>query len=201
MLLSPSVAKTVYIKISHLREEIATYCIAPGRLDLSVEDFQRIVGKAYDIEITKQIVPFEGELLRGLVERYEDRALIYIRRQLSSDEQRFTAVKELCHIVIDEKEDWSNDGVATIGGLMFEYSIDNNEEANRMIQSEIWAEIAAIELMYPYDDRVNDHTRLDNGTTSIQVIAGQHAIPASIVSRAQAESFHKMTTQIWDMLE
>jgi hypothetical protein len=45
--------------------------------------------------------------LRGLVERYEDKARILIRAGHGEEWMRFTAAKELCHIAIDEKEDWS----------------------------------------------------------------------------------------------
>jgi hypothetical protein len=48
-------------------------------------------------------IPFRlrEEFLRGLVERYDSHARILIRAGQRS------AVKELCHIAIDQREDWS----------------------------------------------------------------------------------------------
>lgn len=201
MILSHDAAVSAFRKVATLREEISTYAQEATRMDLSVEEFQSIVERAYNLKILKFKVPFEGDHVRGLMERYGDRIEIYIKKQMPEDVQRFTAVKEICHVVIDEEEDWSPNGVDTIRDLMLEYSIESDEEANRLAQSEVLAEIAAIELMYPHQDQIADIDRLSKNETTLAKIANEHKIPDFIVSRALTDWYQKMSASVWDHLK
>jgi hypothetical protein len=102
------------------------YCIAPHRAKLSVEDLQRCISDMYGIQIEMKEVLFEGEYLRGLVERYANSARIFIRAGQGEEWMRFTATKELCHLAIDEKEDWSPSGHETIQSLLIEERLDQD---------------------------------------------------------------------------
>jgi hypothetical protein len=59
-----------------------------------------------------------------VVERYADRARILLRAGQGDDWMRFTATKELYHLAIDEKEDWSPRGHETIQSLLIEERLD-----------------------------------------------------------------------------
>ena len=120
MLVDRAKIEIVFRKVRQVQGEIRAYCLAPDRPDLPVEDFQRIVSQMYNIEILKFSVPFEGSFVRGMLERYRNKAIIYIKKGMGEEWTRFVAVKEMCHIVNDEEEDWSVNGVSTIKEMLSE---------------------------------------------------------------------------------
>src|SRR5690349_19675855 len=119
--------EAVYRKVKHIKEHMRQYCIAPDRAKLSVEDLQWCISDMYGLVIEKKEVAFEGEYLRGMVERYQQRARILIRAGQGEEVMRFTAVKELCHLALDEAEDWSPRGHETIESLLIEEHLDQTE--------------------------------------------------------------------------
>ena len=183
-----------------IQEEIRAYCLAHDRPDLPVEEFQRIISQMYQIKIEKFQVPFEATFIRGLLERYDDHAKIYVRKNQEEDWKRFVAVKELCHLVIDEKEDWSTSGVSIVRKLISEYKIDKDKPAARAIQSEIFAEIAAIELLYPFSERRRDAILLENGEMTNAKIASYYKIPEAIVDRALSENHEELSSYVWSLI-
>jgi Zn-dependent peptidase ImmA (M78 family) len=72
---------------------------------MPVEDIQWVIQSMYDRTIEKYQVPFEGTFPNGLMERYENNIKIYIKKNIDEDHKQFAAVKELCHVIIDETED------------------------------------------------------------------------------------------------
>jgi Zn-dependent peptidase ImmA (M78 family) len=195
-------AITVFKSIKELREEIKRYCLAPDRPDLSVEDFQHILTQQYGIAIEKKAVTVETQFLAGMVERYDNRAIIFIKADMDREWLRFVSTKELCHLLIDDGDmDCSSNGVETIEYLLEEYKIQNDDFAERVAQSEALAEIAAIELMYPYSERCVDRDKVASGELTTLSIAEYYCVPEFIVSRALADWFHKMATTIWHLVD
>jgi hypothetical protein len=144
------------------------------------------------VKVEKHEVAFEGEYLRGLVERYKNRARILIRAGQGEEWMRITTAKELCHIAIDEEEDWSPLGHQTIQSLLLEDHLDNqNEEAQKArkmadatAQSEKLAVIAAIELMYPHEFRDDDVGSIAKRKTTQKAIALRYHVPEYVVGSA-----------------
>jgi len=101
-------------------------CLAPDRAKLSVEDLQWAIQDMYSVKIEKREVAFEGEFVRGLMERYEGRARILIRKNQEEDWIRFASIKELCQVAISEKEDWSVEGTKTLDALLYEVYLDKH---------------------------------------------------------------------------
>lgn len=200
MILSGERTETVFRKVKQIQEELAAYVLASDRPDLSIEDFQYVIENMYGIKIEKYAVPFEANFLRGMMERYEKRAIIYVRKDMSYELIRFTAVKEMCHIAIDQEEDWSSSGHETIRDLVSEYSIQNDKEAEITSQSEMLAEIAATELLYPFDHRQIDRKKVENGETTIGKIANHYKIPQFIVSRGLGDNHHEIAEFMWEIV-
>lgn len=189
MLLHTVKIETVYRKIKQIKEHMATYCLASDRAKLSIEDFKWTISDMYGLEIIIKEVAFEGEHLRGMVERYAHRARILLRADQPEDWLRFIAAKELCQLAIDEKEDWSPKGHETIIGMLFEASLDSGIEeerkiADRKVQSEKLAEIAAIEMMYPFEYRDNDLMLLREAKTTLRTLALHFHTPEYVVGTA-----------------
>lgn len=198
MIVSRDLAINVFKKVKHIREEYRQTVLAGDANVISIEDLQWVVERMYDLKIEKRLVPFVGEFIRGMVERWADRLLVSVRAGQSVEYTRFTAVKEICHGVIDEKEDWSTHGTETLSDVLNENLTSKpTEMAARATQSELFAELAAVELLYPYDCRVADKQKLELGTTTIVKIATYHKLPAAVVTRALSKGHFDFAEMIW----
>lgn len=136
-----------------------------------------------------------------MLERYENgTANVFIREKQDDDAKingfwlRFIAAKEIAHLAIDEKEDWSNDGAETLDELIKEHEIDRGSPAKEGIQSEVLAEIAAIELLYPMEFRQAD---IDKGTSHSE-LAATHEVPQYVIQRALTPNHMKRARAIWN---
>jgi hypothetical protein len=109
---------------------------------------------------------------------------------------RFASIKELCHVVIDEKDDWSPFGASTISTLLSDFYMTKGLMA-AVSRSEILAEIAAIELAYPHEYRIRDRQAYLDGTLTSGKIADFHKIPEVFVSRTQTDPYHNAMGHMW----
>lgn len=203
MIISGDKAVAVYKKVAQIRAHYRAYNLVGDSNRLSIEDFHRTVADLYQVTITKAQVAFSGSYVRGMMERYDNLVKIRVRLDQDQDWKRFTAVKELCHVIIDEVEDWSTDGVETIKDLLMEYTLESGVEARRVMQSEALAELAAIELMYPYDCRSHDISLLASASASVTEakIAHYYGLPAVIVGRALNAVFNETVAKpIWSVV-
>jgi Zn-dependent peptidase ImmA (M78 family) len=197
MIVSTDLAHAVFKKVKYIREEYRRTVLNGDANVISVESLQRVIEGMYRFKIQKSLVPFEGEFIRGMMERWHDRLQIWVRANQSPDWLRFTATKEMCHGVIDEEEDWSVKGVGTLEDILVEYRLVEGEAAARATQSEIFAELAAIELLYPFECREADIQALARNETTLVKIAGYHGIPTAMVGRALSPSHHEFASRFW----
>lgn len=203
MLLSNEKLEVVFRKVKHIKEHMKRCCLAPDRAKLSVEDLQWAISDMYDLKIEKFEVAFDGQFLHGLVERYEKRARILLRKDQVEDMMRFVSVKELCQVALDEAEDWSPAGTETLEGYGYEVALDlagENEKrqlAERHIQSERLAEIAATELMYPFEFRAQDLADITAQKTTRKAIALHFHMPEFAVGRALGEQRMLLVQKFW----
>jgi Zn-dependent peptidase ImmA (M78 family) len=202
MHLSARTAEYVFRKTKHVMQEMRTYCVAPDRSKLSIEDLQAVVERMYEIKITKVEVAFSGVALKGMIERYQDRANILVRKDLSEDEKRFIATKELCHVVNDQKEDFSPHGEATLETYLYAHQLENSEKlADREVQSEVFVEISAIELLYPHSFRAFDKEVLSRRGTSPSKLAVHFGVPEYIISRSLHSSHMDLCEKCWALIK
>ena len=187
-------AVSVFRKIRQIREEIKSYSLAQGRHVVPEQEYLRVISQMYKISIKSKEVPFEGTFLRGMVLRYPDRALILVKKNMEKDWQRFTVIKEVSHLVIDELEDWSTDAVSTIRNLLMEYRIHQDRVAKSVVQSEVFAELAAIELLYPYEDRIGDRDKINSGELTSAQISGRYDIPEVFCAQATSDWYHELAS-------
>lgn len=195
-------------KVQQIQEHMDMCCLAPDRAKLSIEDLQWAIGDMYAIAIEKIEVAFEGSFVRGMMERYEKRARILIRKDQEEDWIRFACVKELCQVAISEKEDWSVEGASTLEALLYEVYLDRHgdeEETSKPpkkmaahpIQSEKLAEIAAIELMYPFKYRAVDIDAVAANKITHRALAVHFHAPEFVIGTALSAGHHKIATQMW----
>jgi len=203
MLVDGAKLVTTFKKVKQIQEQMHQYCIAPDRAKLSVQDLQRVIEGMYDLKIEMREVAFEGLFVRGIVERYPGRARILIRKNQEEDWLRYTAVKELCQVAITEKEDWSVEGTLTLENLLDEARLDkvaddkDRRQPPRPTQSEKFAEVAAIELMYPFIYRDADLGAIAATKTTHRAVAVHFAAPEFVIGWALSARHHAMASEFW----
>ncbi|MBR1198796.1 hypothetical protein JQ574_22630 [Bradyrhizobium sp. AUGA SZCCT0158] len=208
MLVSQEKLRSTYRKVKQIKEHMKAYSLAPDRAKLSVEDLQWCISDFYGVTIEKIEVDFEGDTLRGLIERYESSARILVRAGQGEEWMRFTTVKELCHILIDEREDWSPAGHDTIDSMLLEDFLDEHETeetakarklAAASAQSEKLAVIAATELMYPHEYREADVRSIAEGKTTLKAIALHFHVPVYVVGSAHHPGRMELARKGWQL--
>jgi len=119
----------------------------------------------YDIPIHLWDVTFEGRITGSRIERYNDRIEISIQSGQDERWKRFCSAKELIHLLIDGQEDVSPYGHDRIDELLAKGLIGLASGVNptgNPTQSELVAEIAAIEILYPSSQIIMDLAALEN---------------------------------------
>lgn len=192
--------ESAFRKVRDIQEFVRSYVIAPDKIPVSVEDIQWAIEQKYGLKITKELVDFTAVHIRGMIERYESgSANVFIRLNQDFDADvnrywhRFIAVKEMAHLAIDEREDWNPDGCETIEELIKDHGFDGMRPAADEIQSEVLAELVAIELLYPMEFRQGD---LDRGTVN-PILAAEYQVPQYVIQRALAPSHMKRARALW----
>jgi Zn-dependent peptidase ImmA (M78 family) len=164
---------------------------------VSVENLQIIIGRKAGLHITKRLVDFEGTTLRGNIERYEDHAIINVRASQSENWQRFTVVKELCHVLLDTADDWSTDVVETIAGLLAFSRLTGDESP--AIRSEKLAEVMALELIYPLEERREDRAFIQAGG-KVSDLADKRKVPPLWIERGISDWYYEACEETWKVI-
>ena len=167
---------------------------------ISLENLQRVIERMTRLPIhKKRVFVDDAPSVRGSFERYSDRIEIYIRDAQGELWERYTCVKELCHSVMDKSEEYSVDVIKTIKELRkydgITVALDNLSPATR---SEKFAELMALELIYPIEFRQSDRQKLTDGET-IGSIASRRGVPAVWVEHALGE-YLEACADVWRLL-
>lgn len=194
MIITLAKFQTLIKKVQEIKEDQKLYCLDPNRIPVSLDDIVYVVKEKYEVSISVSYVDFEGEYLRGMLERSDKHVDIYIRESQIESWQRFIIVKEIGHIVIDEPEDWAIDPVNTIDGVLLHSVLgsskdDEENNAPPEVQSERLATVAAAELLFPYELRAAARTQLQNGEISMRRLALDFEIPDSVVSWILSDTY------------
>jgi hypothetical protein len=152
--------KALFTAAAELNAALWMDCIDPAAM--SVDEFKDLVATrtGYEINFNLVDVETETEFVHGHIERYdaEKRAEIYIVRTVDRRQRRQVAVKELCQLVLDLKEDWSTDGEDTLSRLVTP-QIELGSPENFAFRSEFLAEFLSWELLYPHEFRKSDKAK------------------------------------------
>jgi Zn-dependent peptidase ImmA (M78 family) len=176
-------------KIQQVRNHYKQYILGGDGVPISLKDLMWVIGDMYDIKVSIYEVDYVGEFTRGLIERYADRARILIRAGIHERLRKFVVAKELSHIIIDEREDWSPLGSETIRKAMIERaSLTELHRLSPSTMSETYAHAAAIELLYPLEYREDDAVKLQNGELTLQELADHYQIPPFLIEHALGPS-------------
>jgi len=160
------------------------------KLPVSVDAVTDYIADTCSVDIEIREVIFEATHLKGRKETYEDgRVIIEIRSNLSDFWKRFVALKELMHILVDKDEDdLTPYGDVILEKLVLEGHIGviSGNGDDPPAQSELVAEVAAIEVIYPIGLRRADSEEIQNPDSEITMskIGLKYEAPGPIISTA-----------------
>jgi Zn-dependent peptidase ImmA (M78 family) len=199
---------TAFKKASQIQKHNSLYMLNSERIPVSIEDLQWVVQDMYEVIITKTEVNAGGTNVRGFLERTEDgkSCHIVISANLNDEWKRFTTAKELAHVIMDEKEDWSVDGVKIIDGLIEDFFAgmnggQPNPPPEGPLQSEKIAEFIATELLYPFNRREHDAKELAEGKTTVSKLALYYGIPDAVADRALKPAYMNLAKHALEQVE
>lgn len=194
--------------MSNFSEKVAAVFVKAKRLNeaiwdgddagkLSIDRLKAIISDMYAVEITIIEVDFEGKHVRGMIEIYNGgrTAKVYIRAKQHDLWKRFVTVKELCHVVIDKKEDWSPHGSDTLEKLIVGDVLDLADHNG--FASERLAEVIAHELVYPHEHRRPDLAKIAAGDCNLNDLALKYGVPIEIAARVLSQSYLTMCDTFW----
>ena len=128
------------------------------------------------------------------------KAFIDLKHGLDDDWKRFVTAKELLHLLIDGDEDMSPYGDETLDQLVSDghIGIVSQNGGKPPAQSELIAEVAAMELLYPIQNRKVDATAIDEGSTSFTKLSIRYGIPVNFIDTIFSQGYRKALTRAFD---
>lgn len=117
--------------------------------------------------------------------------IIRFTKDLNFCWRRFVLAKEMCHCLIDNNENRVsniNDLKKQIEGLASRVTVSllNKDEK---IASEQWAELMALEILYPMELRLKHVKALKSGTITPHMLALRYRIPEEYAEFGMGEAF------------
>lgn len=160
------------------------------KLAISVDAVTDYIAAHCNMEIEIREVIFEATHLKGRKETYKGgKVIIEIRSNLSDFWKRFVAIKELMHILVDkDDDDLTPYGDVILEKLVLEGHIGvlSGDGDSPPAQSELVAEVAAIEVIYPVVLRRADSDDIKDPESEMTMskIGLKYEAPSPIVSTA-----------------
>lgn len=163
------------------------------RLPISVDDLLIVVAEMSEHTITGREVEFDAEHLKGRVERFNNKtATVDVRLSIADLRlMRLVAAKEAMHLLVDQDEDMTPYGDQTLERLVEDGHIGvlTNEKGQASAsQSELIAEIAAQEVLWPLPLRVGD-MKQRNQPKFTTGMSEKYELPPFIVSSMISGSY------------
>jgi hypothetical protein len=190
MKLTKDKVKNAVMCAQQVLKQADVYAEDENKLAISVDAVTDYIAAHCSVEIEIREVVFEATHLKGRKETYSNgQVIIEIRSNLSDFWKRFVAIKELMHILVDkDDDDLTPYGDVILEKLVLEGHIgviSGNGDAPPA-QSELVAEVAAIEVIYPIGLRKSDSEKLKDSNNEITMnkIGLIYEAPGPIVSTA-----------------
>ena len=191
----------LFQEVKNVQTTLRSYCLPSDAIPLPNDNLQYAIEQTYGVEITTRIVPLHSTLLRGSIEIYPDRSVIYIDDGLNSAWTRYVFAKEACHHLLNGQDYHTNDLITVIEYIILDESeIDGERIAALDVQAETLTKYAAIELLFPREFRDDCKKEVAAGAKSTYEISAHFDIPEHLVQYALADHYMNFSNRIWDEL-
>lgn len=165
---------------------------------IRLQDFQDIVIQKTELTLKIRLVKWARKFIYGRLMRYSSHAVIDINAELNQCWTRFVAVKELCHLLIDDEKSFVVCAVDLVNDLLLKNTAFKGVFGP--IRSEQIAEICACEILMPYTDRKGLSEQLASGNRTAFEIAFQYKMPEVYVSQLLQPSVMQWRDSIEDSI-
>lgn len=187
--------------VKHIREVVATYCLAPDMGETSLDDLTFAFEQMYGVTVEYYLAPdLSDQLLRGMYLRLGNVVRIYLDEALSPPWRRYVAVKELCHLILSDPEYMTVEPGDLIELLLYEETTPLDGEAPLDLVADAWAKRAAHEFLFPHEMRGAARAKLEAGATTSFAIAQDFGVPEHVVEWTLSESYSQLCNEIWEEL-
>jgi hypothetical protein len=193
----------IFREIRNLREAVNQYCLAPGKIPVSLDDLSLAILQYYEVKLAFFLVPLKSELWKGHVEIWDlpKESPVYINAHLNKAETRFTAAKEMAQVIIANAENRTEDAVKLIEEMVIEAqgppAGKQQPAVSEAFIAEAMAYYVAIELLFPFELRDEAKRQIDDGETTLYKMAESLEIPDHVVGRALTDWYHDLASGIW----
>jgi len=211
MIVDLDYAVKVFKKIRNFRQHHKDYWLNGEQIPLMWDRVAAVAKDMYEFEIKVFEVSASVTGILGTLLRYdgtkEKPHIILVRAGLSEEHKNFAITKELSHLIIDEREDWSPDGPSVIKGMHTHFLLEKSDgvaiRATKTTASEAFAEFVATQLLYPYHIQKGDIQKRRHPETykTVRKIALEHKLPAVMVEMALSDWYQTMCEQVWGIIE
>lgn len=143
-------------KAKEMSEHYKLNVLSPDRTKRSIDDLHSLCSEYLQkkVEIHELNLPAGDNEIRGLYMANSDGTFdIYVLAELGVNEQRFVRCKELFHVILDQDKCRSMDIYNHLESTTASFAIINSTP-NSPVAWEVLAEIAAMEFMFPYVERI-----------------------------------------------
>ena len=156
MRISDEDVKHCLTEVAKVVEEYELYSRAKGHTYRSVDDLEWLAGEHLNKSVTVEdlMLAADDRVIRGVFTALEDGSyVIYLLAELGERERRFVKCKELFHVILDDARCRSMDIYGHLELAAAAFSIADNSPESPVVW-EMLAEIAAMEFLLPYTDRL-----------------------------------------------
>lgn len=193
--------------------ELAAIRSYPLSIDFYLDVISQYSGFKIDLMRPLPVTQWESDKIRGWINRCDGtgEAKIHVAR-LKADlddqfgvtfcEQRFIIIKEACHLFLDTEATYTKSAPRLIESLIYNgpqaQSLQNMPEE---YQSEVFAIIAAVELLFPWEDRTVRKERIEAGDLTYLDVAHEYKIPERFVCWVLGDKVHSSLMQVHQSLD
>lgn len=174
-------------KAAEMATHYETYILDGKNVQRSIEDTVWICQEYLNLKIEQNELPIPAarSSIRALYLAYDDHYEIYLLEGMNYCWNRFVLCKELFHVLLDTEE-YRNTKIYQHLEEMGLKAPEPGQEPKSPAVSELMAEIAAMEFMFPYKDRV---TIRKNGEVDYAQVAERFKIPQYYVEKYLADGW------------
>ncbi|MDD9892994.1 MAG: hypothetical protein OXT49_05735 [Gammaproteobacteria bacterium] len=180
----------------------AKYSRAPNKIPYSVDDYVAVIGLAAETKINPLVVDkdvkwqpraFKGQILkRGgeadiLVPQIKSEGCPY---GVTECEQRFAVIKEACHTLLNVENDFVDQLSSHVARVVTAGSSVVLNDLSPLLQDEYLGEVAAMELLLPFDKRDGYREQLERGDVTALDIAHRYKVPEKKVIEILSDEIH-----------
>jgi len=188
----PAIFKQVY----RVRAFLSDYCGGPDKVPVSMDDITTAIKEIYGYEITTQLVPFNPDLLRGMIEIYDKKAVITINANLNTADTRYVFVKEACHILLHSVENATKDPTEVIDYYVHVRPENGDDTHPEEIICEEITKHGAVELLFPPALRKNAKDQIAAGHATLFTIGEGLHMSENLVEFVLSDWYVDLSTRL-----